>query len=38
MLVSELLFPVMRTPRVVPIPVITPTRRGTLRRIRRRTR
>lgn len=38
MLARELLFPVMRTPQVVPIPVITPARRDALRRSRRRTR
>jgi hypothetical protein len=38
MLARELLFPVMRTPQVVEIPVIAPARRDALRRSRRRTR
>jgi hypothetical protein len=38
LLVSDLLFPVMRTPRVVPLPVITPARRDALRRSRRHSR
>jgi len=38
MLVRELLFPVMRTPRAVPLPVIAPARRDALRRSRRHSR